>query len=184
VAGLSRNGCWSTFVTAMPVWPSALAAGGPAGRGGRDTYRGRRRVVRAARSGPPIRGRQGADPLRHRRCGQPAISIAPPWNGARSSRPSGQPGARHCCATWGHQACLRLAQHRIRRQIRHDPDATASTSCHSLARRHPAHAPASNCCAFGGRFVRSGNATSTATPGSGFSAVVAPFAVSRIDAAG
>ena len=69
VGGMSPNGCWSTFVTCDARHAVAASVRSVPTRGGRRAHRVRDRVVRPARSGQDLVGRQGADPLRDRRRG-------------------------------------------------------------------------------------------------------------------
>ena len=140
---------------ATPASRSTLPDGidrGP-GRRGR-AQRARHRVVRPARSGTDRRGRQGADPLRHRwrRAGGDRHCAG---GGRRDLRHRWQRGAAGVVARLGNRARLRLAQHRVRRP---DPQGHRRLRRRRRAQLPHRRGPAAGLelLAFGGRFVEIG----------------------------
>ena len=128
----------------------------------------RDRLVRPARPGQDHVGRQGADPLRHRRR-RAGGDRDRPRRGRRDLRHRGQPGTSTTVARHGNRARLRLAQHRIRRRdpprhrrLRRRRRAQLAARCR--AARRPGTAGRSAAAS-----SRSASATSTATPASGCS---------------
>ena len=168
VGGFSDNGCWATFVTcdarlAVTLPPgltddqaaAVTTAHATAWYGLHDLARitsGDRVLIHSATGG----------------VGQAAIAIARAA-GAEIFATAGSEQRRATVARHGYRACLRLAQHRVRRA---DPPRHRR-----LRRRHraqlpapaPHSAPGWNCCPSADDSSRSANATSTATPGWGSS---------------
>ena len=143
-----------TFVTCDARLAVTLPAGLADEQAAAVTTATRHRLVRPARPGPDQSRRQGADPLRDRRRGTGGDRDRP-RRGSRDLRHRRQRAASTTVARHGHRACLRLAQHRVRR-----PDPPRHRR---LRRRHRAQlgdrrrpARGLELLAFGGRFVEIG----------------------------
>ena len=100
VGGMSPNGCWSTFVICDARHAVTLPAEVPLQEAAAVPVASRDRLVRPARPGPHLVGRQGADPLgdRRRRAGGDRDRTR---RRVRDLRNGGQPAASATVARHG-----------------------------------------------------------------------------------